>query len=104
MFNAFVKNLVYRHNKQEVDAQGRKINTASEDIFFTGLLFVADHKTVEDIRYRDVTHICIAPYTHLKDLDIDDYIIDGDITYIIIDFGKSFFDNRQTLYLKKVTK
>ena len=35
---------------------------------------------------------------------IDDYIIDGDITYIITDFGTSFFKNRQTLYLKKVTK
>lgn len=104
MFNSYAKNLYFRHNKQEVDSKGRKINTASEDIFFTGLLFVADHETVEDIRYRDVTHICIAPYTYLKNLDIDDYIIDGDITYIITDFGTSFFKNRQILYLKKVTK
>ena len=104
MFNAFIKNLIYRHNKQEVDAQGRKINTKESDIYTIGLLFTADHKTVDDIRYRDVTHICIIPYDRLEGLDIDDYIIADDETYVVTDFGKSFFDGKQTLYLKKVTK
>ena len=104
MFNSYIKNLYFRHNKQEVDSKGRKINTASEDIFFTGLLFVADHKTVEDIRYRDVTHICIAPYTYLKDLDIDDYIIADGETYVVTDFNEPLLNSQQTLYLKKVSK
>ena len=104
MFNAFVKNLVYRHNKQEVDAQGRKINTKESDIYTIGLLFTADHKTVDDIRYRDVTHICIMPYKGLKCLDIDDYIIADGETYVVTNFNEPLLNSQQTLYLKKVSK
>ncbi len=104
MFNAFIKNLVYRRNKQEVDAQGRKINTKESDIYTIGLLFTADHKTVDDIRYRDVTHICIIPYDNIEGLDIDDYIIADSETYVITDFNEPLLNSQQTLYLKKVTK
>ena len=107
MFNAFQKKLIYRQTKPTVDAKGRKINATDSDIPFTGFLFIADHKTVEDIRYRDVTHICITPCTYsdrlfIDDFVLDNYIIDGSTKYIIIDYGTGILDKRQVLYLKRI--
>lgn len=107
MFNAYNKKLIYRQTKKSVDAKGRKTNTTDYDVSFTGILFIADHKTVEDIRYRDVTHICIIPCTYsdrlfIDDFVLDNYILDGSTKYVIIDYGTGMLDKRQVLYLKRL--
>lgn len=104
MFNPYMKNIVYIHNDINADENGRAVYKEVSRCDIIGFIFTASHEYVNDVRFIDVTDICVIPPDQQILFDfymLRDNIIANQITYKIIDYDIDLHDNH-ILYLKRM--